>query len=101
MEKINGAESTGLECYNKFREERVVRRSEPLDAAIIRTIVLQIVHRQLDLDTLFQYVSNHFLLPCLRTVISISDRKLTFSDCWKLSQTMLTPQQASVSHVMV
>ena len=44
---------------------------------------------------------NHFLLPCLQMVISISGRKLTCSDCWKLCQTMLTTQQATVSHVLV
>jgi len=37
VKTINRAESTGLECYNKFREERFVRRSEPLIAAITRT----------------------------------------------------------------
>ena len=47
IEKMNGAESTGLECYNKFREKRLVRKSEPLYAAITRTIILQIVQSQL------------------------------------------------------
>ena len=37
VEKMNRPESTGLELYNKFREERFVWRSEPLDATITRT----------------------------------------------------------------
>ena len=64
VEKMNGAESTGLECYNKFREERFFRRSEPLDAATtwINLPLLLIVsqNRQLDLDTFFQYENQPF-----------------------------------------